>query len=157
MKNSIICILLIVTILLIFLGINIVINHDDFSKNTKEERIITMKIEIDNQEYDIELISSDTLIAILDLCPLDLELTKYAGHEYYADLSSSIKTSENTTSNLLAGHIYYWDGGNSFVINYENYDISPYKSVHLGEIKDKMIIEYLKNASNKINIRLEGK
>lgn len=88
--------------------------------------------------------------------PLDLELVRYAGHEYYAELPETPEMSEDTTSHILAGHLYYWDGWNAFVINFEDYDITPYQVVHLGEITDKEIVEYLRDAGNTINVKLDG-
>lgn len=53
-----------------------------------------------------------------------------------------------------AGHVYYWDGWNAFVINYVDYDIAPYKVVHIGEITDAKISSYLQNADENIVIRV---
>lgn len=56
------------------------------------------------------------------------------------------------TSEIKAGHVYYWDGWNAFVINYVDYDISPYKVVHIGEITDTAISSYLQNADENISV-----
>ena len=130
-------------------------NKDNALTETNKENQVNMKIIIDDKEYEVELFDSITKDEILSQRPLDLTLSRYAGHEYYAELPSKPTMDSNTTSNILAGHIYYWDGWNAFVINYEDYDISPYKVVHIGEIKDKSIIEYLENADNEINVKLE--
>ena len=131
------------------------INENNALTETNKENQVNMKIIIDDKEYEVELFDSITKEEILSIRPLDLTLSRYAGHEYYAELPSKPTMDSNTTSNILAGHIYYWDGWNAFVINYEDYDISPYKVVHIGEIKDKSIIEYLKNADKEINVKLE--
>ena len=57
-------------------------------------------------------------------------------------------------SDIKAGHIYYWDGWNAFVINFEDYDISPYKVVHIGEIKSEDISDILKNSGEIIDIEV---
>ncbi len=135
---------------------NINASNNNSSNDNNEEDMTTMKILIDNKEYEVDLINSVTLTDILNMKPLDLKLVRYAGHEYYSELPSKPTMDSNTTSKILAGHIYYWDGWNAFVINFEDYDITPYKVVHIGEIKDKSIIEYLENAGNEINVKLEG-
>ena len=116
----------------------------------------TTTIIVDSEEYEVSLIPSDTLADILAMRPLDLELVRYAGHEYYAELPETPEMSEDTTSHSRAGHLYYWDGWNAFVINFEDYDIAPYQVVHLGEITDKEIVEYLRDAGNTINVKLDG-
>lgn len=131
-------------------------NANDTTQNN-EEVMANMKILVDNKEYEVDLIDSVTLKDIKDMYPLDLTLVRYAGHEYYSELPSKPTMAQNTTSTILAGHIYYWDGWNAFVINFEDTDIAPYKVVHIGEIKDKEIVNYLKNADNEINVKLEEK
>ena len=131
-------------------------NENNALTETNKENQVNMKIIIDDKEYEVELFDSITKDEILSMRPLDLTLTRYAEHEYYAELPSKPTMDSNTTSNILAGHIYYWDGWNAFVINYEDYDISPYKVVHIGGFKDKSIIEYLEKADNEINVKLEG-
>ena len=53
-----------------------------------------------------------------------------------------------------AGHVYYWDGWNAFVINYIDSDISPYKVVHIGEIKDKSVCNILTAGADNIHIEV---
>lgn len=150
---------LIITLSFLIIGCgnknNIQDNNDNKNINTEEKVVGTMKVIIDEKSYDVELFDSVTKDEIINMLPLELTLQRYAGHEYYSELPSKPTMDSNTTSNILAGHIYYWDGWNAFVINYEDYDISPYKVVHIGEIKDKSIIDYLKKTDNNINIKLE--
>ena len=139
---------------------NVVIQENTESQTNKnvsenKEEVASMKVIINNKEYEVILDENDTTKDILANMPLDLTLQRYAGHEYYSSLSFTPKFDTNRTSNIKAGHIYYWDGWNAFVINYEDYDISPYKVVHIGEIKDKSIVDYLKSADNEINVKVE--
>ena len=55
--------------------------------------------------------------------------------EYYASLSEK-PTIEGvtTTSDIKASGIYYWDGWNAFVINFEDTNIAPYRVVHIGNV-----------------------
>ena len=115
-----------------------------------------MNIVINNKKYEVELIDGITAKEIKENLPLDLKLNRYAEHEYSGELPFTPTMDLNSTSKVLAGHLYYWDGWNSFVINYKDLDISPYKVVDLGEIKDKSIVEILENADRSINVRLEN-
>lgn len=115
-----------------------------------------MNIVINNKTYEVELIDGVTSKDIVEKLPLELKLNRYAEHEYSGELPFTPKMDKNTTSNVVVGHLYYWDGWNSFVINYKDLDISPYKVVDLGDIKDKSIVEILENADRSINVRLEN-
>lgn len=114
----------------------------------------TMKITIGDTEYDVILDENITVTDITSNMPLELELTRYAGHEYYAELPFTPKFASETTSQILAGHVYYWDGWNAFVINYIDSDISPYNVVHVGEIADASISDYLTGADETVHIQV---
>ena len=126
------------------------------NKNVSEnkEEVASMKVIINNKEYEVILDENDTTKDILANMPLELTLQRYAGHEYYSSLSFTPKFDTNRTSNIKAGHIYYWDGWNAFVINFEDYDIDPYRVVHIGEIKDKSIIDLLENGEENISVKV---
>lgn len=112
-----------------------------------------MKVIMNNKEYEVELDNNDTTNDILSNIPFDLNMQRYAGNEYYGELSFRPKNTEGN-SEIKAGHIYYWDGWNAFVLNFEDRNISPYKVVHIGEIKDKTIIDLLKNGEENIAIKV---
>lgn len=130
-------------------------NLDKNEAINNKENVNTMKVIINDKSYEVELFDSVTKNEIINMLPLELTLQRYAGHEYYSELPTKPTMDENTTSNIFAGHIYYWDGWNAFVINYEDYDITPYKVVHIGEIKDKSIVDYLRKADKNVKIKLE--
>ena len=127
--------------------------ENNIQKNSSQESE-QMKVSINNKEYDVELDDNETTRDILANMPLELNLVRYAGHEYYSELPFTPKFDENRTSNIKAGHIYYWDGWNAFVINFEDYDIDPYKVVHRGEITDKSVVELLENGENNISVKV---
>ena len=68
---------------------------------------------------------------------------RYGGHKYYAELDFRSEFAEDRTSQIKAGHIYYWDGWNAFVVNYIDWDITPYEVVHIGKITDKTMVDEL--------------
>ena len=131
--------------------------HANAGTRTVMKEGAQMKITIADKEYQAALLESATQKDILKMLPLDLTLTRFAGHEFYSALPAKPAMAKETTSFVLAGHLYYWDGWNAFVINYEDCDISPYNVVHLGEIQDKFVNEYLKKADKSITVRIEVK
>lgn len=114
-----------------------------------------MNITLDEKIYTVTLDDNKTVEDIVAHLPLDLSMVRYAGHEYYAELPFTPVFDENRTYEIKAGHVYYWDGWNAFVINYIDSDIAPYKVVHIGEITDRSIVDTLFTADDTINVRVE--
>ncbi len=99
---------------------------------------------------------SATAREIFSHLPLSLELSRYADHEYSGALPFKPAFDRKGTSQIKAGCLYYWDGWNVFVINYEDCDISPYKVVHIGTVDDASgICEYLRGAEEKIRVEVK--
>lgn len=115
----------------------------------------TMKITLNAKTFEVDLDDNPTTRELLQNLPFNLEISDYAGHEYYGRLSFTLPSPKQQTSDLLAGHIYYWDGGNSFVLNYKNYNIAPYHSVHIGKITDKTFVETLLSSGRSVVITVE--
>ncbi len=184
MKNKIIILVAIIVVIIIAIAISVIVNKDDndSSSNTNdiqndnvinndiEENTVTddnndntniqegeelsMKILLNNKEYEVKLNDTETTRDIVENMPLNLNLVRYAGHEYYSELPFRPTKDKETTSHIEAGHVYYWDGWNAFVINYIDYDIEPYQVVHIGEITDTSIIDVLQNADENISIEV---
>lgn len=127
---------------------------DEIENVSQEGEASDMTIEIGDNTYGVVLDENDTVKDIVSNMPLELNMTRYAEHEYYAELSFVPTFSEETTSEIKAGHIYYWDGWNAFVINYIDSDISPYKVVHIGEVTNQEISDYLETADEKITVHV---
>lgn len=160
LKKVAIIFLLLVFILIIATSINFGKNknQDKMPENINQEKgdlKENMKLIIGNETYEVKLDNNETVTDIINMLPLELTFKRYDNHEYYSDLEKTPKTTAETTSDLKAGHVYYWGGGNSFVINYIDYDISPYKSVHIGEITDKKVVDILKNSPNNVSVKIE--
>lgn len=122
------------------------------TESSNKEDELSMNITVDDKVYEVRLDDNKTTRDIVENMPLKLSMVRYAGHEYYSELPFTPEFDSSRTSDIKAGHVYYWDGWNAFVINYEDYDISPYKVVHIGEITDSSISKYLGNAEDTINI-----
>lgn len=114
-----------------------------------------MKLSINGAEYEVVLEQNDTVKDIVKHMPLKLDMVRFAGHEFYSKLSFTPNLAKDRTSKIKAGHVYYWDGWNAFVINYIDSDISPYQVVHIGEIKDKSICNLLATTTNNIQIEVK--
>ena len=114
-----------------------------------------MQININGKDYVAQMDDNATAADIMAMLPATVDMTKFAGHEYYGTLPRAVRTDAPHTSKLQAGHLYYWDGGDTFVINYADYDISPYSSIHIGEITEPAAMEFLRGAGNKITITLK--
>lgn len=123
-------------------------------KRPAKEAEQIMNILIGDTTYRVQLDDNETTRDIVENMPFDLSMVKYAGHEYYAELPFTPSFDQTRTSEVKAGHLYYWDGWNAFVINYVDYDIAPYKVVHIGEIKDAEISSYLQNTDENITIKV---
>lgn len=63
---------------------------------------------------------------------------------------------QNIVSFCKVGDVYYWDGWNTFVINYENTNIAPYQVMHIREIKSEDVPEMLKNAEETISVSVNA-
>ena len=120
-------------------------------KNEKK----TMYITIHGKNYAVWLEANETAQAIAAALPLDLKMERFGGHEFWATLPFVPPFAQPRTSQIKAGHVYYWDGWNAFVINYIDWDISPYKVVHIGEIADRTICAVLDKAPEHITAKAE--
>ena len=112
----------------------------------------SMKLQINGSDYIVQTEDNETVADIVAHLPLSLELVRYAGHEYYATLPFTPRESATQTSKLGAGYIYYWGGGNAFVVNFVDYDIAPYHSVPIGRITDMSAVDVLRHSENNVPV-----
>lgn len=128
---------------------------DAASAGTEQGESGSMDIRVNENTYTVALESNVTVDELLANMPLELNMVRYAGHEYYAELPFTPTMAGGTTSEILAGHVYYWDGWNAFVINYEDTNISPYRVVHVGEVTGAGISDYLRTADEELVMTVE--
>ena len=114
-----------------------------------------MSVMIDGKKYAVRLENNETAQTIAAALPLELTMERFGGHEFWAKLPFVPPFAQPRTSQIKAGHVYYWDGWNAFVINYIDWDISPYKVVHIGEIADRTICAVLDKAPEHITAKAE--
>lgn len=122
---------------------------DDGNNEVEQKKMV---IVLNGKEYAVQIEDSTTARDIVDNLPMELSMTQYGGHEYYSELDFRPEFAEDRTSQISAGHVYYWDGWNAFVINYIDWDISPYEVVHIGEFTDQSIVEELLQADSDITV-----
>lgn len=97
-------------------------NTDEQNKEPESEEE-SMTIKVNETEYEVVLDHNETVKNIVENMPLTLDMVRYAGHEFYSELPFTPAFDQEGTSEIKAGHVYYWDGWNAFVINY----VSCYK------------------------------
>ena len=138
------------------LGVALEFAFFGFVASDAAERRIPLQILIDGKTYAAALEDNVTARDIAARLPLELDMKRFGGHEFYAELPFRPEFAAERTSQVKAGHLYYWDGWNAFVINYIDSDIAPYEVVHLGEIGDKKVCERLAAAPERIGARVES-
>lgn len=102
----------------------------------------SIQIKINNKTYTAVLYDNCCVDDILNMLPMELELKRYAGHEYYSSLPQkpAIK-GVAMTSDAYAGGLYYFSGWNAFTIVFEDAHIAPYKVVHVGNVDKELIAD----------------
>ena len=124
------------------------------SQAGQESEEDSMTITLNETEYEVSLDQNETVKDIVSNMPLNLDMVRYADHEFYSELPFTPVFDKDRTSEIKAGHVYYWDGWNAFVINYIDSDISPYKVVHIGEVNDKSVCDILATGADNIQIEV---
>ena len=71
-----------------------------------------MTIKVNGIEYEVSLDQNVTVKDIIEKMPLSLNMVRYAGHEFYSELPFTPAFAQERTSEIKAGHVYYWDGWN---------------------------------------------
>ncbi|MBP5212737.1 MAG: hypothetical protein J6Z30_07760 [Pyramidobacter sp.] len=115
----------------------------------------SIQIAVGGKTYAVRLEDSETARAIAAKLPLALEMKRFGGHEFYASLPFTPPFAARRTSKIKAGGVYYWDGWNAFVINYIDWDISPYEVVHIGDIEDASICAALEAAAEPLAVEVQ--
>lgn len=111
-----------------------------------------MKVILDGQEYPIKLTGCALSEEIVSLCPMELNMERSGGHEYYARLPKAVKPHDAKSTNVVyRGGAYYFDAWNALALVFEDADIRPY-SVHVvGEMDGKLPLA-LKEAKDMIQV-----
>ena len=103
------------------------------STETKSNEVIkSMKVEINNQEYSVNLEDNETVTSLINLLPLEVTMNELNGNEKYVYLDESLPTNSSNPKHINAGDVMLF-GNNCLVIFYESFDTS-YSYTKIGHI-----------------------
>ena len=136
--KKIIIYLLLITILLT--GCTRVEEKNNINKeNTSKESDIvsSLSIVINNDNYVLNLESNETVTKLLELLPLEVEMSELNGNEKYIYLDESLPTNSSNPKHINSGDVMLF-GDNCLVIFYKSFDTSySYTKIgHIDNLKD---------------------
>ena len=136
--KKIIIYLLLITILLT--GCTRVEEKNNINKeNTSKESDIvsSLNIVINNDNYVLNLESNETVTKLLELLPLEIEMSELNGNEKYIYLDESLPTNSSNPKHINSGDVMLF-GDNCLVIFYKSFDTSySYTRIgHIDNLKD---------------------
>ena len=136
--KKIIIYLLLITILLT--GCTRVEEKNNINKeNTSKESDIvsSLNIVINNDNYVLNLESNETVTKLLELLPLEVEMSELNGNEKYIYLDESLPTNSSNPKHINSGDVMLF-GDNCLVIFYKSFDTSySYTRIgHIDNLKD---------------------
>ena len=113
-----------------------------------------MKAIIDGNEYRVTLVDNALSSSFAAMLPLDMELSRSGGHEYYASLPKALDTEgARLVSKVKDNGLYYFKAWNALSLNFKDMDISPYEVHELGTIEGA--VEVLENSGTKLIVKFE--
>ena len=118
--------------------------------NNSNEVISTVKILIDNKEYNITFEDNETTKSLISLLPLEFDMNELNGNEKYIYLDNILPTNSYNPKYINAGDIMLY-GNNCLVIFYKSFNTS-YSYTKIGHIDN---LSDLGNSSIKVKIYKE--
>ncbi len=118
------------------------------STTNKKEVINSMKILIDNKEYNLNLENNKTVESLINLLPLELTMSELNGNEKYVYLDSTLPTNPYNPKHITKGDVMLY-GNNCLVIFYKSFN-TTYSYTKIGHIDDLPNLD-----NNNINIKIE--
>ena len=114
-----------------------------------------MRITINRKSFAVTLADNALSHSISAMCPINLDMSRSGGHEYYAALPNKVKTAGAAETSLVnRGGIYYFAAWNAFSLVFKDADIAPY-SVHIvGQAEDELV-SVLEHSGGTITITME--
>ena len=107
---------------------NSVINNSDNLKEVDK----SMKIIIDNYEYVVNLENNNTVSELINLLPLEVNMTELNGNEKYVYLDKELSTNSSNPKHINKGDVMLF-GDDCLVIFYKSFDTS-YSYTKIGHI-----------------------
>ena len=137
-------ILLIILLLLVGCKAN---NIKENSVSKEGDIINSIKIVINDLEYNINLENNETVNELLKVLPIDTNMNELDGNEYYTYLDYELPTNSYRPKTIIKGDVMLY-GNNCLVIFYKSFDTN-YSYTKIGHIDD---LPDLNNNNIKVNI-----
>ena len=113
-----------------------------------------MKAIINDTVYSVILVDNALGSSFTAMIPLEIELSRSGGHEYYAALPKELNTDgARHVSKVKSNGVYYFKAWNALSLNFKDMDISPYEVHELGTIEGAE--EILENSGSKLIVKFE--
>ena len=108
------------------------IKNENIEDKVHEEK--TMKFIINNNEYNVQLESNDTVDELINFLPLSLEMKDLNGNEKYIYLNMTIKSNPINPGRINKGDVMLF-GNNCLVLFYKSFD-TTYSYTKIGHISN---------------------
>ena len=102
------------------------------NKVEEKTEVSTLKINIDEKEYTINLENNDTVNKLLELLPLNVTMSELNDNEKYVYLDHKLPTNSYSPKTIKAGDVMLY-GDNCLVIFYKTFNTS-YSYTKIGHI-----------------------
>ena len=109
-----------------------------------------IKLNINGKEVKTTLVKNDTTKKLMELLPLDIEMTDLNNNEKYYFLDTSLDNDPKDYTTINKGDIMLY-GKNCLVIFYETFTTN-YKYTKLGTIDDPSILDNIGNDNIQVKI-----
>ncbi len=103
------------------------------TKNSSQE-VNFLKITINDTLYTMDLENNETVKALINILPLEINMHELNGNEKYIYLDNSLPTSSNNIKRINAGDVMLY-GSNCLVIFYQSFD-TTYSYTKIGHINN---------------------
>lgn len=98
----------------------------------KDSDISMINVIINNKEYNLNLEDNKTVEELLELLPIEEEMTELNGNEKYLYLDKSLSTASSNPKHINSGDVMLF-GDNCLVIFYKSFD-TTYSYTKIGHI-----------------------
>ena len=108
-------------------------NNINKENTSKESDIVSsLNIVINNDNYVLNLESNETVTKLLELLPLEVEMSELNGNEKYIYLDESLPTNSSNPKHINSGDVMLF-GDNCLVIFYKSFN-STFSYTKIGHI-----------------------
>ena len=128
--------IIIVVFIFLLCGCKNDVEQKEMSDNNMFNEII--KITIDNQSYNLNLIDNETSRAFISMLPLNITMKDLNNNEKYYYLSNSLPTNDYNPKTINKGDVMIYNG-NCLVIFYKSFSTS-YSYTKIGHIDNLNIL-----------------